>query len=83
MLEESDLIRNLLFNFKNGQKMTHRAFVRKGVDVFSNLLICGDTIAHLLWRRSLSLRFRYKSKFQGISVISIIQIYEFKALALL
>ena len=83
MLEESDLIRNLLFNFKNEHKMTHRAFVKQGVDVFSNLLNCGDTIAHLLWRRSLSLRFGYQSKFQGIGVKSIIQIYEFKALALL
>ena len=60
MVEKSDFFLNWLFNFKNGHKMTHRAFVEQGVVVFVDLLNCGDTIIHLLWRRSLSLWFSYQ-----------------------
>ena len=38
MVEKSDFFLNWLFNFKNGHKMTHRAFVKQSVMVFFDLL---------------------------------------------
>ena len=81
MLEEGGLIHNWMCYFKNGHKMTHRAF---GNEVLWCSSICPTVVTliiHLLWRRSLSLWFGYQSKFQGICVISIIYNYGFEALA--